>query len=61
MTVGELGNKFLDWLDEAFINVLLFFVDMYGKISNGDILELTLWQGGFILFIIWVFWLGFKE
>lgn len=52
MTVRELGNAIFDWFTDSWITVIFFFVDMYEKISNGDFLDITLWQLGFLL-ILW--------
>ena len=59
MTLRELGQSISSFFQEiwnGFIGlwntIIWFFVDMYEKIMNGDFLDLTLWQVGFLLVLI---------
>jgi hypothetical protein len=57
MTLRELGQSISEDWDE----VKWFFVDMFKKIMNGDFLDLSLWQIGFLLIIIWAMWTSIRE
>jgi hypothetical protein len=50
MTLREFGQSISEDWDE----VKWFFVDMFQKIMNGDFLDLSLWQIGFLVIIIWI-------
>ena len=52
MTLRELGQSISKWFQDVWNTIIWFFVDMYEKIWNGDFLDLTLWQVGFLLVFI---------
>ena len=52
MTLRELGQSISKWFQDVWNTIICFFVDMYKKIWNGDFLDLTLWQVGFLLVFI---------
>ena len=52
MTLRELGQSISKWFQDVWNTIIWFFVDMYKKIWNGDFLDLTLWQVGFLLAFI---------
>jgi len=52
MTLREFGKSISIWFHEVWNTIKWFFVDMYEKIINGDFLDLTLWQIGFLLILI---------
>jgi len=52
MTLRELGQSISKWFQDVWNTIIWFFVDMYKKIWNGDFLDLTLWQVGFLLVFI---------
>ena len=52
MTLRVLGQSISKWFQDVWNTIIWFFVDMYEKIWNGDFLDLTLWQVGFLLVFI---------
>jgi len=61
MTLREFIQSKSKWFQDAWITVSGFFVDMFEKLMNGDFLDLTLWQVGFLLICIWFIWKGVTD
>ena len=53
MTLRELIAETLDWVRETTASVGYWFEDGWGKLIEGNILDLTIGQIAFILFLVW--------
>tara|TARA_Y100001934_G_scaffold116418_1_gene142523 strand:- start:57393 stop:57590 length:198 start_codon:yes stop_codon:yes gene_type:complete len=61
MTLRDLINLVTDSFFYVVLEIKFFFYDLYDKIVNGEILELTLWQVSFILIFLWIVFKKIKK
>ena len=61
MTIGELLNSISNSISSSVVGVVWFFKDMINKVIDGNILDLSVFQGVVLLIPILLIFFGIKE
>ena len=61
MTIGELFNSWGTSLATTIVSFIWFFEDMYNKVTDGNILDLSILQGIVLLIPTLLIFIGIKE